>query len=707
MQGRCDMTDGELVQALLAGDREVFGELVDRHRDMVLGLCLRVADNRSDAEELAHDTFVEAYLKIGTLREPDKLGGWLRAIALNLCRMWYRRRRATLRELPDDVPAGEADTEDADLLARMSAGLWQLSGPQRLVLVLHYFERMSYDQVAEFLDVPIGTVMSRLHRARAALREVLEGSTGDEEVPVVEDDRFREEVQAEIAVLLEMFGRDRGAAERLTVILQHSPQRLAHLIEQTEDPQTLANLAILLPRLGAGAMDAAVHAAFSPDPRAAAHAGEVLRGLVNRCRSAAEHGWEPGTPCRSAYVLLDRLIVHAADPATRVELLVDLLDACQDEGVAALVTSVLLCYPEAAFDLLMEWFKAAAVRDDLYRSSYRLFALCRMGTRFCGQLAELLHTPDQGRQMVALAGADAVGRCLDLRWLQGATPQQLDFEVRRRAKWPPLRSEDLDPAGLTAMVDRTADLLVHPRAEVRSAALEALGHLRAVAHLKQIIPHAVGDEPTTRQAAVRALAEIGDPGAAGVLMHVAKGPDGAGVRRAAVEALGRMKVREAQDMLIHLLEDPDAQIQEAAVIALGELGTPAARTALQDVLASSGKRLRKAASRALFGAHQARSALPIQPPGQQTQSQRIRGDARPLAYTSIAGVLRVALPEIRPYEELDLTGRIAAVCFDYAMTRRRLVDEGWMTREAGTYELTEAGRAAWRVEQFIAAHYLK
>jgi DNA-directed RNA polymerase specialized sigma24 family protein len=58
---------------------------------------------------LAHDTFVEAYLKIGTLRQPDSLGGWLRAIALNLCRMWCRRRRLTWGELPDDIPAGDPE----------------------------------------------------------------------------------------------------------------------------------------------------------------------------------------------------------------------------------------------------------------------------------------------------------------------------------------------------------------------------------------------------------------------------------------------------------------------------------------------------------------------------------------------------------------------------------------------------------------------
>ena len=300
------MTDSEVVQALQAGEREVFNDLVDRYRDAVQGLCYRIAGNRLDADELAHEAFVDAWLKIGTLREPEKLGGWLRMIALNLCRMWYRRRRLAWRELPDEVPAAEPDTDDPALLARMSAGLSELPPLQRLVLVLHYFEGLSYEQMAEFLDVPIGTVMSRLHRARCALRQVLEGPVTDEDVPMTDDDRFKQEVQAEIAVLLEMFSRESGAAERLTVILQHSPERFVQLIDQADDEQTLANLAILLPRLGAGAMDAALSTAFSPDARAAGHASHILRRFLSSCKPVEDPGWEPSTPGRSAYVLMDR-----------------------------------------------------------------------------------------------------------------------------------------------------------------------------------------------------------------------------------------------------------------------------------------------------------------------------------------------------------------------------------------------------------------
>ncbi len=213
------------------------------------------------------------------------------------------------------------------------------------------------------------------------------------------------------------------------------------------------------------------------------------------------------------------------------------------------------------------------------------------------------------------------------------------------------------------------------------------------------------EDPSTRLAAIRALAEIGDPSAAGVLMHVARDNDSAGVRRAAAETLGRLKAQEAQDVLVALLQDADPQVQEAAVQALAELDTAAARVALEEVMSSAPKRLKKAAARVVYSRRHA--YRPPAPPGPATQSDRIRGDSEPNRYTSIGAVLRFALPEDRTYDEQDLTRRIATVCVDYSLTLRQLVDEGWMAREAGMYELTERGRAAWRVERFIAGHYLR
>jgi RNA polymerase sigma factor (sigma-70 family) len=86
------MRDGELVTAVQDGEQELFGQLVERHQRLIFRLCLRVTGNMHDADELAHDAFVEAYLKLDQLRDPERFLPWLKKLALNLCRMWYRRR---------------------------------------------------------------------------------------------------------------------------------------------------------------------------------------------------------------------------------------------------------------------------------------------------------------------------------------------------------------------------------------------------------------------------------------------------------------------------------------------------------------------------------------------------------------------------------------------------------------------------------------
>ena len=171
------MEDSKLVQAILSGDQELFGMLMDRHRPMVHRLCFQMVADGFAAEELAHDAFVEAYLRLDQLRDPAKFRFWLKQIALNLCRMWFRKRKLQMVELSEESQEMvEEEESDEDIHVQMAAGLSLLSAPHRLVLVLHYLERLSYDDIAGFLDIPIGTVTSRLHRARAVLKHIIEAS---------------------------------------------------------------------------------------------------------------------------------------------------------------------------------------------------------------------------------------------------------------------------------------------------------------------------------------------------------------------------------------------------------------------------------------------------------------------------------------------------------------------------------------------------
>ena len=163
------LTDGELVERVRSGDREAFGDLVGRYRDMVYGLGYHLTHDFEAARDLAQEAFVQAYLKLGQLRDPAKFSGWLRQIATNVHRTHQRRREVatvTLDEagaVPDARQPSEIEVVVRDALAR-------LREPERLALTLHYVNGYSHAEIAGFLGVRPETVKTRLARARQHLR---------------------------------------------------------------------------------------------------------------------------------------------------------------------------------------------------------------------------------------------------------------------------------------------------------------------------------------------------------------------------------------------------------------------------------------------------------------------------------------------------------------------------------------------------------
>jgi len=156
-----------------------------------------------------------------------------------------------------------------------------------------------------------------------------------------------------------------------------------------------------------------------------------------------------------------------------------------------------------------------------------------------------------------------------------------------------------------------------------------------------------------------------------------------------------------------MIEAGDGSLEQAAITALGELDAEAAHQKLQELLHSENTKLRKAAAKALFRDRERRTLSPRPLELTEKRLKALRGDNRPFVTISLDAALRYAMPELRSYEERDLTARISRVCSDYAATRRYLIMEGLMTRAAGIYEFTEAGKAVWQVERFILEHYLK
>ncbi len=186
------IADADLVAQFQGGNRHAFDEIVLRYQTRIYSLCLRWLDDRQVAAEQAQDVFVAAFRALGGFRSECSLSTWLFRIGVNHCRnaRMYRKRRAYGRhetyDAPHDEDAGPArqladpEAPGADREAHQSeAGsivqraLAELDDEHRQILILRDIEDLAYEDIADILDLPRGTVKSRIHRARAELAQKL------------------------------------------------------------------------------------------------------------------------------------------------------------------------------------------------------------------------------------------------------------------------------------------------------------------------------------------------------------------------------------------------------------------------------------------------------------------------------------------------------------------------------------------------------
>jgi len=175
-----------VVRRAQEGDREAFGELVEQFQPTVYAIALRRLGNPSDALEMTQEIFLHVLQRIRQLREPERFAGWLRQVAVRMA-----INRATRRLAPTTVESGvlegayESGDEPLDeLISRERAErLWEALGRlkslDREALDAFYIRGHSLVEIAELLDVPLGTVKRRLHTARKRLKQALEESVVD------------------------------------------------------------------------------------------------------------------------------------------------------------------------------------------------------------------------------------------------------------------------------------------------------------------------------------------------------------------------------------------------------------------------------------------------------------------------------------------------------------------------------------------------
>ena len=173
----------QLIRCCLAGDQQAMVDLVNRFRGQVFGLCYRMLGHRQDAEDAAQETFTRALRNLRSWDSSRDFEPWLLAIAGNRCRtaLSRRMRRPPPRSLNEPVASNAPDMQAAKQLAEeVELALRSLREQYREAFVLFHQHEMSYAQIAETMDCPIGTVRTWIHRARRELihflqaREVVE-----------------------------------------------------------------------------------------------------------------------------------------------------------------------------------------------------------------------------------------------------------------------------------------------------------------------------------------------------------------------------------------------------------------------------------------------------------------------------------------------------------------------------------------------------
>jgi len=167
--------DAALARRCLRGDASAVRSLVDRFQADVFGLCFRLLHHRQDAEDVCQEVFLRVFRSLRRWDTSRPLRPWILGIAANRCKTWLaqRARRPELVEYLQETVASEAAPEPTELTQEIQAALKGLRVEYRTVFVLFHEQGLPYDEIAQAVGKPVGTVKTWLHRARHEMLETL------------------------------------------------------------------------------------------------------------------------------------------------------------------------------------------------------------------------------------------------------------------------------------------------------------------------------------------------------------------------------------------------------------------------------------------------------------------------------------------------------------------------------------------------------
>lgn len=180
----------QLIERCRQGDRQAFDELVRRYEKQAYNLAYRLTGNYDDASDVVVEAFVRVFQGLHTFRGDSQFRTWLHRVVVNTFLDIRKRSRGRQhlsleeqiemngetfeRQIEDHAPGPQDLVEQEEREQILQHAIAQLSPERRILIVLYHFENLSYEEIAQMLNLPVGTIKSRLNRARLALREILQ-----------------------------------------------------------------------------------------------------------------------------------------------------------------------------------------------------------------------------------------------------------------------------------------------------------------------------------------------------------------------------------------------------------------------------------------------------------------------------------------------------------------------------------------------------
>jgi RNA polymerase sigma-70 factor (ECF subfamily) len=174
------MTDEEIVEKVLSGDIHIFSDIVDKYKDFIFNLICRFTFNYNEAEDISQEIFINIYKNLDKFRGGSKFSTWVYRISYNLCIDWYRKNKnkppgIALDDITEPVAINALSAEETfienEKAVELHKAIMKLNKKYIDVLVLFYYQELSYEEIAAVLKLPVKTVETHLYRGRALLKK--------------------------------------------------------------------------------------------------------------------------------------------------------------------------------------------------------------------------------------------------------------------------------------------------------------------------------------------------------------------------------------------------------------------------------------------------------------------------------------------------------------------------------------------------------